>query len=272
VLPLEAHGERFGTLHLALPPGVRLSERDLLLIADLVRHSSAVVQAVSMAQSLQEARLRLVAAREEERRRLRRDLHDGLGPQLAGLTLKLDAMRNLMRREPERAVELVAAAKNDVMEAVDDVRRLVHDLRPPALDEVGLIGALHQQVSRFHRAVDAGGSATRGLDVCIRAPVDLGVLPAAVEVAAYRITSEALTNVARHADARRCEITLDRSDVRHLHLSIADDGRGLAPGDRYGVGLTSMRERAAEVGGRCEVSAGARGGTVVTACLPVVAS
>jgi signal transduction histidine kinase len=267
-LPLDAHGDHAGSLQLALPRGGYPSDRDLMLITDLVRHATAVVQAVSTTRSLQEARAELVAAREEERRRLRRDLHDGLGPQLAGLTLKLDAIRNLMRHDPDRALDLVAAAKSDAREAVDDVRRLVHDLRPPALDQVGLVGALEQHASRFRQGATQG-EGPAGFDLVIQAPACLGELPAAVEVAAYRIVSEALTNVARHAAARRCEVRLERLDGSHLDLTITDDGRGLPCERRHGVGLSSMRERAAEVGGRCDVATGEHGGTVVTARLPM---
>jgi signal transduction histidine kinase len=206
----------------------------------------------------------LVTAREEERRRLRGDLHDGLGPQLAALTLTLDAARNLLRRDPEAAEQLLAAAKGDVVTAVEDVRRVVHDLRPPALDELGLLGAVGQQVQRFRR-IEPGA---QGLDVQLDVPPELPVLPAAVEVAAYRIVSEALTNVARHAGARTACVRI-RCCGAALELEVADDGRGIEDGAPRGVGTASMRERAGELGGSVTVTRPPGGGTVVRAVLPV---
>jgi signal transduction histidine kinase len=137
----------------------------------------------------------------------------------------------------------------------------VHDLRPPALDEFGLAGALEQQAQRFRR-----GGPDR-LDVELRVAPDLAALPAAVEVAAYRIVSEALTNVARHAGATRCLVTVGCRGA-DLAVEVADDGRGVAPDSPVGVGLLSMEERAAELGGRCRVEARPGGGTLVTALLP----
>jgi len=146
-----------------------------------------------------------------------------------------------------------------VQDVVADVRRLVHDLRPPALDDRGLVGALTQQAERI---TDGGG-----LAVSVDAP-ELGSLPAAVEVAAYRIAGEALTNVTRHAAARRATVRLVRDD-RDLLVEVADDGTGIAPEAQAGVGLISLRERAAELGGRSEVTCPAGGGTIVRAWLPL---
>lgn len=147
-----------------------------------------------------------------------------------------------------------------MQEALADIRRLVYDLRPPALDQLGLVSALRDYAARQGAA---------GLQVSIDALEPLPPLPAAVEVAAYRITLEALSNVVRHAQAQHCRIQLRVNGG--LHLEIADDGRGLAPEQRHGVGITAMRERAKELGGHCTVSAGSSGGTLVRAWLPVVA-
>jgi signal transduction histidine kinase len=143
---------------------------------------------------------------------------------------------------------------------VSDVRRLVHDLRPPALDELGLATALAQQVARFRR------SGPTGLDVEVVLPASIDGLSAAAEVATYRIVSEALTNIARHSDARWCRVALMVEE--ELRVRVEDDGNGIAPGTSSGVGLTSMRERAAELGGTCRVSPRTGGGTVVEARLP----
>ena len=142
--------------------------------------------------------------------------------------------------------------------AISDIRRLVYDLRPPALDELGLVAAIHEAAAQY---------ATNGLRVNIDAPESLPPLPAAVEVAAYRITQEALTNVVRHAEARNCRVRLSLGG--ELELEIIDDGVGLPEDRRPGVGLTSMQERAAELGGRCVVEPFAAGGTRVLARLPL---
>ncbi len=144
--------------------------------------------------------------------------------------------------------------------ALADVRRLVHDLRPPALDDLGLVGAVRQQAERV--------LAPRVAPEVVAGP-GTADLPAAVEVAAYRIASEALANVAKHASARSCRVELERAAGGALVVTVADDGRGIAPGAPAGVGLVSLRERAAELGGRCTVECPATGGTVVRAELPV---
>jgi signal transduction histidine kinase len=260
VLPLSYGTEIIGRLILSpRAPGEPFGPADKRLLDDLARHAEAAAYAVRLTADLQRSRERLVNAREEERRRLRRDLHDGLGPQLATLTLKLDAARNLLGTQPQAADALLAGLKAETKAAISDIRRLVYDLRPPALDELGLIPAIREQATSYDQS---------GLDVCVDAPKDLPPLPAAVEVAAYRIVQEALTNVVRHASARACRIRL--SVDRDLALEITDDGVGL-PEDRHaGVGLSSMRERAAELGGTCSAArSGPAGGTHVLARLPL---
>jgi signal transduction histidine kinase len=238
--------------------GEAFSPADLRLLDDLARQAHVAAHAVRLTTDLQRSRERLVSAREEERRRLRRDLHDGLGPQLAGLTLKLDAARNLLGRDTQAADALLGELKIQTQSAIADIRRLVYDLRPPALDDLGLIGALREQIAQYQY---------HQLSITIDAPEQLPALPAAVEVAAYRIAQEALTNVVKHAKARRCRISLGVSSG--LCLDIRDDGCGLLSGRRAGIGLNSMRERAAELGGRCEISPAPGGGTCVVAWLPL---
>ena len=211
---------------------------------------------------LQLARQRLVTTREEERRRLRRDLHDGLGPQLASLSLKADTARNFVADDPAAVDRLLVEFKGQTQDAISDIRRLVHGLRPPALDQLGLAGALREQANSL--------SGDRGVQIIVAAPEVLPALPAAVEVAAYRIVTEALTNVVRHAEATRCTVWLCLDDGA-LHLAVDDDGAGLPADYRAGVGLSSMRERAEELGGACRIEARApqAGGTRVAAWLPV---
>ncbi|SFL08518.1 sensor histidine kinase [Geodermatophilus ruber] len=260
-LPIAYRGEQVGRLLLPRD-GVRaqLVTRDERLLADVVRQAAAAARASSLAAQLQTGREQLVSAREEERRRLRRDLHDGLGPVLGAVVLRIDTARNLAAAKPEEADRLLRQARDDVAAALADVRRLVHDLRPPALDDLGLAGAVRQQAERLLAPRTA---------VTVESGPDADDLPAAVEVAAYRIASEALANVARHARASSCRVELARHADRALVVTVTDDGVGIAPGAPAGVGLVSLRERAAELGGRCSVQCPADGGTVLRAILPV---
>ena len=218
------------------------------------------MHAVRLTADLQRSRERLVATREEERRRLRRDLHDGLGAQLAGLNVQAGTLRRLIPQDPGAADELVVELREELRGAIADIRRLVYDLRPPALDDLGLVEALRQLAERYD-------SKDEPLRVVVEAPEDLPDLPAAVEVAVYRITQEALTNVARHARATTCVVRLAVND--DVTLEIVDDGVGIPAGRSAGVGLSSMHERAAELGGSCAVEISPEGGTRVLARLPL---
>ena len=234
----------------------RLSRRDEVLLGDLVRQAATAARTSQMADELQESRERLVVAREEERRRIRRDLHDGLGPALSGVVFQVDAARLMVDRDPETAKRHLVATTDHVKEVVADVRRLVHDLRPPALDDRGLVGALSQLAESLDLSVEVTADG-----------VDAG-LPAAVEVAAYRIAAESLNNVARHAGATAVHVALTATPDA-LVVEVRDDGRGMAADAQAGVGLLSLRERAAELGGTTEVTCPDDGGTVVRARLPL---
>jgi signal transduction histidine kinase len=259
-LPLVHQGEPVGSLVLGLRPGESgFSPADRRLLADLARQAGVAVSTVRLTADLQRSRERLVTAREEERRRLRRDLHDGLGAQLAGLTVQTGVLRGLIGRDPAAAEELAGELRGELRTAIADIRRLVHGLRPPALDELGLVGALE-------RLAESCGA--DGLGVEVDVPGELPALPAAIEVAAYRIVQEALTNVVRHAAARNCRVRL-AADAGALTVEVTDDGTGIPGSATPGVGLSSMRERAAETGGSCELTAGPDGGTRVLARLPL---
>ena len=258
-LPLTYGPESVGRLILSpRAPGVDFTPADRRLLEDLARQVGVAAHAVTLTDDLQRSRERLVSAREEERRRLRRDLHDGVGPQLAGLTLKLETARNKLGRDPETNA-LLSDLADSTRAAVADIRRAVHDLRPPALDELGLLSALREATAQY------------ALHISVEAPEEgLPPLPAAVEVATYRIAQEAVTNVIRHAGASQCtiRITLDEA-AGALHLEVEDDGRGLREVHRgMGVGLSSMRERAEELGGTFVAETRAAGGTRIKASLP----
>lgn len=257
--PIGYRSERIGTV--VLPEGgirAMLSRRDQDLLVDVVRQAAIAVRSSLLARELQESREHLVLAREEDRRRIRRDLHDGLGPVLGGVAMRLDAAGNAVESDPETSRRLIRQSRADITEALADVRRLVHGLRPPALDDLGLLAAVEQQVDRTRSA---------GLDVTLEADALVG-LPAAVEVAAYRIVSEGLANVTRHADARTCTIRLGATGGHELAVEVTDDGRGIGADVVAGVGLRSLRERVEELGGRCEVVCPPAGGTSVRAWLP----
>jgi signal transduction histidine kinase len=260
-LPLVYQREEIGRLVLSpRAPGERFSDADRSLLEDLARQAEVAVHAVTLTSDLQHSRERLITTREEERRRLRRDLHDGLGAQLAGLNVQAGALRRLIPRDPDAADELVVELREELRSAISDIRRLVYDLRPPALDDLGLVEALRRLAERY-------GSEDEQLSVLVEAPEDLPDLPAAVEVALYRITQEALTNVARHARARTCVVRLAMDE--DVALEIADDGLGIPAQRSAGVGLSSMHERASELGGSCVVQSVAKGGTQVLVRLPL---
>lgn len=264
-LPLVYQHEQVGELVLApRAAGERFSPADRALLEDLARQAGMAAHAVRLTADLkrltvdlQRERERLVTAREEERRRLRRDLHDGLGPTLATITVKAEAASDAITVEPTQARRLLEDLIGQAQTAISDIRRLVYNLRPPALDDLGLVAAIRAQALHYDLP---------GLHVSIEAPMPLPEQSAAVEVAAYRIVQEALTNVVRHANARSCLIRLTCDGA--LLLEITDDGCGIAASRRAGVGLRSMRERAEEVGGTCVVEALPDKGTRVRASLP----
>ena len=260
-LPLVYRNETVGELLLGpRGPGESFGAADRRLLEDLARQAGVAAHAVRLTSDLQRSRERLVTAREEERRRLRRDLHDGLGAQLAGLNVQTGVLRRLIPDDPRAADEVAVELRTELQSAIADIRRLVYDLRPPALDDLGLISALRQLADRY-------GAEDEHLRVSVDAPEDLPPLPAAVEVAAYRISQEALTNVVRHAHAQSCGVRL--AVAGEMMLEITDDGVGIPKGRAAGVGLFSMRERAAELGGTCTVESVLEGGTRVLVRLPL---
>ena len=260
-IPLVHQGETVGYVVLGpRAPNEAFSFTDLHLLDDLAPQVGVAVQAVRLTADLQRSRERLVLAREEERRRLRRNLHDDLGPTLASLGLAASTAADLIPKNPAAATELVKELESQVRETVGHVRRLVYDLRPPTLDELGLLAAVRERAARY-------SNAPNGIQVTVEAHDELPALPAAVEVAVYRIVQEALENVSKHSQAHQCKIHFAYHNG--LEIEIMDDGIGLPSSIIPGVGLRSMRERAEELGGTCVVECGSNGGTHVFACLPI---
>jgi signal transduction histidine kinase len=279
-LPLVYQREEVGRLVFSpRAPGEEFSAADRRLLEDLARQAEVAVHAVRLTADLQRSRERLVATREEERRRLRRDLHDGIGPTLTGLALQLNAAHKLvMGDEPKDAGELLTRLEERTEITIAEMRRLIYGLRPPALDDLGLIPSIRQQAqSQGMVDLPAGTKMNERSEsrpiFSMETPGDLPLLPAAVEVAAYRIAQEALTNVARHARAKTCQVRLSVDEAAGaLGLEVIDDGVGM-PEDRVaGVGLSSMRERAEELGGTLTIQAKSQGGTRVLVHLPLPTS
>jgi signal transduction histidine kinase len=240
--------------------GERFSPKDLRLLNGLARQLGPAASALLLGNQLRLSRHRIVAAREEERRRLRRDLHDGLGPALAGVTLRLAAVRRALPAGSDELTEL-NTARGDLKHAIADLRRVVNDLRPPVLDQLGLLAAIG---SVTEQVTDNGPG---GLDVQVEASGDLDDLPAAVEVAAFRIIQEALTNVHRHAGARLCRVSIVAGST--LRLEVVDNGHGITDSRRDGVGMSSMRERAEELDGTLSIEPAPGTGTRLVAELPL---
>jgi signal transduction histidine kinase len=238
--------------------GESLDPADRRLLADLSRHAAAAVHAIRLTADLQRSRHRLIIAREEERRRIRRDLHDGLGPTLASAVFQVDAARDLTRDIPD-ADEMLSDLRTTLQAAVANIRTLVYALRPPTLDELGLLPALQEQAEELRTTGTAPS-------ITVDGPSNLPQLPAAVEVAAYRIALEALTNAVRHSGAQTCSVRLGLNGG--LDIEISDDGIGCRP-HRVGVGIMSMRERASEVGATLTIEPGPTGGTRVHTLLPI---
>jgi signal transduction histidine kinase len=265
-VPIAVHGEQIGVLRVGRRHhGERLRPEEQSVLLDTARRAGALLQAATLVADLRQSRERIVAAREEERRRLRNDLHDGVGPQLAGLALQLDGLSRRLGGDNDNAAR-VQMLRDRLRDTVVEVRRVVDNLRPPALDDVGLVEAVRQQVAAY-AVVGASSSPSPNAPLVEVAAAALPALPAAVEVAAYRIVTEAVANAVRHGRPTHCDVAIRTHDA-DLVLTIADDGTGISADATPGVGLASMRDRAAEVGGLLDVQS-SPAGTTITARLPL---
>jgi signal transduction histidine kinase len=239
-----------------------MSAADARLIATLIAPVAAIVHAGQLTRRLASAHERTLAAAQRERSRIRRDLHDGLGPSLSGVALGLEAVQAALPDDTQTAGTLTARMRTEVAGAVEDVRRIIDELRPAALEDVGLAAALRE------RAASLAARSASGMVVDVRVAEPMPGLPEQVEIAAFRIAEEAMTNVLRHARASRCEVRLEVDDA--LVVSITDDGVGLPMQTRPdGIGLTSMRQRAVDLGGCCTVGPAVPSGVIVQARLPL---
>jgi signal transduction histidine kinase len=257
-LPLIHQSKTIGQLVFARrSPHESFSKAEYELLRNIARQTGAAVHAAKLTYDLRRSRQQLVTAREEERRRLRRDLHDGLGPTLAGATLRIDIARNKLLSNPDGADTILVETKGQIQDTIGDIRRLVYQLRPPALDDMGLEKAVRAFVDQ--QKID-------GLKITIEDSDGLSTLPAAVGVAAYRIALEGITNVIRHAQASNAVIRF-YPEHDNLIVEVMDDGIGLPEAIPLGAGMTSMRERAEELGGQLKLIPQSPG-TLLRACLP----
>jgi two-component system, NarL family, sensor kinase len=260
-IPLTHAGEQVGRLLVQPRRGeATLTRADRQLLADLAAQAGPAVHAARLVDQLTESRERLVQVREAERGRLRRDLHDSLSPALAGIGLSADAAGRVLGTDPEAAAALLARVVAEARASTETVRRLLADLRPPGLEELGLVAALEERARQLSRPGE--------FDIELRIADSLAPLAPGVEVAAYRIAVEALTNAARHSGGRRC--CLELSTDQRLRLTVTDDGHGLSSPNGEGVGIRTMRERARELGGRLTIEAADGAGLRVVAELPTL--
>jgi two-component system, NarL family, sensor kinase len=254
-------GERMGTIVASRRKSGDFTANERVLFEELARELAVAVHVLRITHALRRSSQTLIEAREEERRRICRDLHDGVGPVLTAITMRVDAARAMLGAQPAAAEAVLAELHVETKNAVGTVRRLIHELRRPALLSRGLSRAIRDQAAQFERA--SGGQ----LKTRVQVQPDLPPLPPAVELAAYRILSEALTNVAKHAGARHCVVRLHVQ--RDFRLEVVDDGVGLPDQVDKGLGLASMRERARELGGDCTISRRWPVGTRVLASFPL---
>jgi two-component system, NarL family, sensor histidine kinase UhpB len=204
-----------------------------------------------------ESARRALAAQEEERQRVARDLHDELGQLLTGVLLLIG---EATKAPPERSAEALEEAREAARTAIDAVRRIVRDLRPEALDDLGLPSAMASLATAFERQT--------GIALERRIPSQLAELSPEQQLVVYRVAQEALTNIARHADARHAQLLVERPDG-HVRVRVVDDGRGIdAPPPEHG-GIRGMRERALLVRGRVDVRSQPGGGTHVVLSIPL---
>jgi len=257
-VPLRHRGEEVGALVVTLPGGESLGSAGQRTLGDLANVVATAVAVTRAAREVEESRQRLASARLAERRVIRREIHDGLGPSLAGLRLGLRGARNLLDTDPAAAAGLLGTLQDELDQRVADVRTMSHSLLPPVLDELGLGAALQELAARY---------AEDGLTVRLDLQHE-EVSDPQVAAAAYGIVGEALVNVSRHSGASECTVRTSSSSGA-LSVLVADSGRGIGDDARAGVGSRSMRERAEEQGGRLEIHSSPGAGTSVEAVLPL---
>ncbi|MEO9139534.1 MAG: sensor histidine kinase [Jatrophihabitans sp.] len=247
-------------------PGRLPTRRERRDLAAIAQHAGAVLHTARLLRDRRQALDRVLYAREQERRHLRRELHDRLGPILAAISLGLHTAHRMVTRDATEAEQLLLHLETELQSAIEEVRRLFETLRPPVLDQLGLVAAVREHIDLLATRLGPDGDGLH-VDFEFSSAGDFAALPAVVEVATYRIVCEALTNVARHSSASRCSVHLQRGVA--LRVEVIDDGVGFPDAIGRGVGVGSMRERAAQLGGSLVIKTLTAGGTSVVAILPL---
>jgi signal transduction histidine kinase len=249
-------GELLGALTVSMPPNDPMDVTKERLVRDLASQAGLVLRNVRLIEELRASRQRLVAAQDEERRRLERNIHDGAQQQLVALTVKLRLLEQLAGRDPAKVAEIASQLQAETTETLEDLRDLARGIYPPLLADQGLPAALEAQARKS------------ALPVTVEAP-DLGRFPQDVEAAVYFSCLEALQNVTKYADARSVTISLGRSNGR-LSFAVSDDGVGFDPErTTYGTGLQGIADRIDALDGTFTVSTAPGSGTQLTGSVPV---
>ena len=255
LVDVQHRGERLGALSVAMPPTEPLSGARENLMHDLASQAGLVLRNVLLIEELRSSRRRLVAAQDDERRKIERNLHDGAQQQLVALAVQLKLARTMVERDPAKATALLDTLQGSATDALEDLRDLARGIYPPLLADKGLATALEAQARKaaVPVTVEADG---------------VGRFPADVESAVYFSCLEALQNVAKYADAATARITLSDGSGE-LRFEIRDDGRGFDPsGTSYGTGLQGIADRLAALGGELVVTSAPGDGTAVAGRLP----
>jgi signal transduction histidine kinase len=253
---VEHQGERLGALRITSSPREPLTPAGERLVRDVAAQAGLVLRNVALIEDLRASRQRLVAAADEARRRLERNLHDGAQQQLVALKITLGLARQVARNSPAEADELLAQTEQEAQDALEELRDLARGIYPPLLADLGLAAALEAQARKA------------ALPVTVEAP-DLGRYSQEIEAAVYFCVLEALQNAAKYAQARQARVAISQ-DGGALTFTVGDDGRGF---DRtatpMGTGVQGMADRLAALGGTLRVTSAPGHGTQVTGRVPV---
>jgi signal transduction histidine kinase len=254
-VPVRHQGELLGALTLTKPPKETLTPTEDKLVADLAAQAGLVLRNFRLIEDLRASRQRLVAAQDEERRKIERNLHDGAQQQLVALAVRLKLARTLAARDPEKADRTLEELQGEVADALDTLRDLARGIYPPLLADQGLVAALEAQ-------------ARRGVVPVTLEAEGIGRYPAEVEAAVYFCVLEALQNIAKYANASGAKVRLWVRG-QELAFSVIDDGAGFDPATtRLGSGLQNMSDRLAALDGSLEIASLPGDGTTVTGRIP----
>jgi signal transduction histidine kinase len=255
VVPVRDRGDLLGALSVAMPANDPMTPAKERLVADLASQAGLVLRNVGLVEELRESRRRLVAAQDDERRKLERNIHDGAQQQLVALAVKARLARQLVQRDPARTGEMLQQIEVETTVALDDLRDLARGIYPPLLADKGLGAALEAQARKAPLPV-------------VVAADGVGRFPQELEAAVYFSCLEALQNITKYARATRATIEL-QADGATFRFAVTDDGCGFDPTTTFGSGLQGVGDRLAAIGGSFEVSSAPGSGTTVAGIVPL---